>query len=151
MGRQHEGNKSEDLPLMIIVILSGIKGVIDKIFLPEDLLSAYFRNASLPIASLKTNKDMILTVIKRDGRIVGFNREKIAAAIRKAMLTTENGEDEVLVYKIVDRIEYRGKKWLRATLPIAISEALPARPRHAKCSLKSWMPNRMTSLEKTPT
>lgn len=53
---------------------------------------------------------MILTVVKRDGRIVGFNREKIAAAIRKAMLTTENGEDEVLVYKIVDRIEYRGKE-----------------------------------------
>ena len=53
---------------------------------------------------------MILTVIKRDGRIVGFNREKIAAAIRKAMLTTENGEDEVLVYKIVDRIEVRGKE-----------------------------------------
>ena len=52
---------------------------------------------------------MILTVVKRDGRIVGFNREKIAAAIRKAMLTTENGEDEVLVYKIVDRIEVRGK------------------------------------------
>ena len=55
-------------------------------------------------------KHMILTVVKRDGRIVGFNREKIAAAIRKAMLTTENGEDEVLVYKIVDRIEIRGKE-----------------------------------------
>ena len=53
---------------------------------------------------------MIQTVVKRDGRIVGFNREKIAAAIRKAMLTTENGEDEVLVYKIVDRIEVRGKE-----------------------------------------
>ena len=53
---------------------------------------------------------MILTVVKRDGRIVGFNREKIAAAIRKAMLTTENGEDEMLVYKIVDRIEYKGKE-----------------------------------------
>ena len=53
---------------------------------------------------------MILTVVKRDGRIVGFNREKIAAAIRKAMLTTEIGEDEVLVYKIVDRIEVRGKE-----------------------------------------
>ncbi|MBQ2037378.1 MAG: anaerobic ribonucleoside triphosphate reductase [Alistipes sp.] len=51
---------------------------------------------------------MIQTVVKRDGRIVGFNREKIAAAIRKAMLTTEHGEDEVLVNKIVDRIEYRG-------------------------------------------
>ena len=51
---------------------------------------------------------MIQTVVKRDGRIVGFNREKIAAAIRKAMLTTEHGEDEILVNKIVDRIEYRG-------------------------------------------
>lgn len=53
---------------------------------------------------------MIQTVVKRDGRIVGFNREKIAAAIRKAMLTTEAGEDEILVYKIVDRIEFRGKE-----------------------------------------
>ena len=53
---------------------------------------------------------MIQTVLKRDGRIVGFNREKIAAAIRKAMLTTEAGEDEALVYKIVDRIEMRGKE-----------------------------------------
>ena len=53
---------------------------------------------------------MIQTVVKRDGRIVGFNREKIAAAIRRAMLTTEAGEDEVLVYKIVDRIELKGKE-----------------------------------------
>ena len=53
---------------------------------------------------------MIQIVVKRDGRIVGFNREKIAAAIRKAMLTTEAGEDEVLIYKIVDRIEFRGKE-----------------------------------------
>lgn len=53
---------------------------------------------------------MIQTVLKRDGRIVGFNREKIAAAIRKAMLTTEAGEDETLVSKIVDRIEFRGKE-----------------------------------------
>ncbi len=51
---------------------------------------------------------MIQTVVKRDGRVVGFNREKIAAAIRKAMLTTEWGEDETLVYKITDRIECRG-------------------------------------------
>ena len=52
---------------------------------------------------------MIQTVLKRDGRVVGFNREKIAVAIRKAMLTTEKGEDEALVYKIVDRIEVKGK------------------------------------------
>ena len=36
---------------------------------------------------------MIQTIIKRDGRIVGFNEEKIMAAIRKAMLHTEKGED----------------------------------------------------------
>ena len=53
---------------------------------------------------------MIQTVIKRDGRIVGFNREKIAAAIRKAMLTTAAGEDEILIYKIVDRIEFKGNE-----------------------------------------
>ena len=51
---------------------------------------------------------MIQTVVKRDGRIVGFNREKIAQAIRKAMLTTEKGEDESLIYQIVDRIELKG-------------------------------------------
>jgi ribonucleoside-triphosphate reductase len=36
---------------------------------------------------------MIQTVVKRDARIVGFNEEKIMAAIRKAMLHTEMGED----------------------------------------------------------
>ncbi len=51
---------------------------------------------------------MIKTVVKRDGRIVGFNKEKIVAAIRKAMLTTELGEDTALVNCIADRIEYRG-------------------------------------------
>ena len=53
---------------------------------------------------------MIQTVLKRDGRIVGFNREKIASAIRKAMLTTEQGEDDLLINKIVDRITFRGKE-----------------------------------------
>ena len=53
---------------------------------------------------------MILTVVKRDGRIVGFNREKIAAAIRKAMLTTEAGEDDILINRIVDRIEFLGSE-----------------------------------------
>lgn len=32
---------------------------------------------------------MIQTVEKRDGRVVGYNEEKIKAAIRKAMLATE--------------------------------------------------------------
>ncbi|MBR1666140.1 MAG: anaerobic ribonucleoside triphosphate reductase [Bacteroidaceae bacterium] len=52
---------------------------------------------------------MIQTVVKRDGRIVGFNEEKIVAAIRKAMLRTEEGEDEHLVHQIADRIAMRGK------------------------------------------
>ncbi len=52
---------------------------------------------------------MIQTVIKRDGRVVGFNEDKIIAAIRKAMLHTEEGEDSVLLHQIADRIACRGK------------------------------------------
>ena len=52
---------------------------------------------------------MIQTVLKRDGRIVGFNEEKIKAAIRKAMLTTEKGEDEALIQRIADKIGMQGK------------------------------------------
>ena len=51
---------------------------------------------------------MIHTVEKRDGRIVGYNEEKIKAAIRKAMLATELGEDESLIQKISDRIGMNG-------------------------------------------
>ena len=53
---------------------------------------------------------MIHTVIKRDGRIVGYNEEKIKAAIRKAMLQTEMGEDEALIQKIADRIGVSGSE-----------------------------------------
>jgi len=53
---------------------------------------------------------MIQTVLKRDGRIVGFNEEKIKAAIRKAMLTTEKGEDETLIQRISDKIGMQGKE-----------------------------------------
>ncbi len=53
---------------------------------------------------------MIQTVKKRDGRIVGFNEQKIMAAIRKAMLTTEKGEDEGLLHQIADRIAARGRE-----------------------------------------
>ena len=52
---------------------------------------------------------MIQTVVKRDGRIVGFNDQKIMAAIRKAMLHTDKGEDEKLVQQITDRIGFAGK------------------------------------------
>lgn len=51
---------------------------------------------------------MIQTVVKRDGRVVGYNEEKIKAAIRKAMLTTELGEDEPLIQKITDRVGISG-------------------------------------------
>lgn len=51
---------------------------------------------------------VIQTVIKRDGRVVGYNEEKIKAAIRKAMLTTELGEDEALIQRITDRIGMSG-------------------------------------------
>ena len=52
---------------------------------------------------------MIQTVVKRDGRIVGFNEQKICAAIRKAMLSTNDGDDEALIEQISDRISMKGK------------------------------------------
>ena len=52
---------------------------------------------------------MIQTVVKRDGRIVGFNEEKVATAIRKAMLHTQIGEDMHLIRQITDRIAFRGQ------------------------------------------
>ncbi len=53
---------------------------------------------------------MIQTIQKRDGRIVGYNEEKIKAAIRKAMLATSAGEDESLIQRITDRIGMTGKE-----------------------------------------
>lgn len=53
---------------------------------------------------------MIQTVVKRDGRVVGFNEEKIMAAIRKAMLHTEQGEDSTLIRRITDRISCKGEE-----------------------------------------
>ena len=51
---------------------------------------------------------MIQTVLKRDGRIVGFNEEKIVTAIRKAMLHTDKGEDMQLISQITDHISFKG-------------------------------------------
>ncbi|NDV57820.1 anaerobic ribonucleoside triphosphate reductase [Bacteroides sp. 519] len=53
---------------------------------------------------------MIQTVVKRDGRIVGFNEEKIMAAVRKAMLHTEQGEDATLIRRITDYVSCQGKE-----------------------------------------
>ena len=52
---------------------------------------------------------MIQTVLKRDGRQVGYNEEKIKAAIRKAMIAAEVSDDEALIQRIADRIGMRGK------------------------------------------
>lgn len=53
---------------------------------------------------------MIQTVVKRDGRVVGFNEEKIMAAIRKAMLHTDQGEDTTLIRRITDTVTCRGNE-----------------------------------------
>ena len=47
---------------------------------------------------------MVKHVIKRDGRVVEFNNQKIIAAILKAMDVTENGQDIILAAKIADTI-----------------------------------------------
>lgn len=47
---------------------------------------------------------MVKHVIKRDGRIVDFNNQKIVSAILKAMNVTEDGEDIVLAATIADAI-----------------------------------------------
>ena len=52
---------------------------------------------------------MIQTVVKRDGRIVGFNEAKIESAIRKAMLSTDGGEDASLIHSIAERVSFKGK------------------------------------------
>ena len=51
---------------------------------------------------------MIQTVVKRDGRIVGFKEEKIASAIHKAMSHTSLGVDSALIDEITARISSKG-------------------------------------------
>ncbi len=53
---------------------------------------------------------MIKRVIKRDGRIVPFDNQKIVAAILKAMDVTEAGQDIVLAAKIADAISKKNKE-----------------------------------------
>ena len=47
---------------------------------------------------------MVKHVIKRDGRVVDFNNQKIVSAILKAMDVTESGQDIVLAAQIADII-----------------------------------------------
>lgn len=53
---------------------------------------------------------MVKQVIKRDGRVVEFDNQKIVAAILKAMDVTESGEDIVLAAKIADAISKKVKE-----------------------------------------
>ena len=52
---------------------------------------------------------MIQTVVKRDGRVVGFNEQQIMGAIRNAMMHTDKGEDAQLLQQITDHISFKGK------------------------------------------
>ena len=70
----------------------------------------YYTFAAIKKLTILTDKKkMIQTVVKRDGRIVGFNESKISGAIRKAMLHTEIGEDANLINQITDHIATRVK------------------------------------------
>nr|MCR4843893.1 anaerobic ribonucleoside-triphosphate reductase [Bacteroidales bacterium] len=53
---------------------------------------------------------MVKRVLKRDGRRVDFNNQKIVAAILKAMDVTESGEDIVLAAKIAQEISQLEKE-----------------------------------------
>ncbi len=72
---------------------------------------------------------MIHTVVKRDGRIVGYNEEKIKAAIRKAMLTTDLGEDEGLIQRITDRISALGSERMTVEIQDMVEVELMDSPR----------------------
>ena len=60
--------------------------------------------------SQKNKRYMVKRVLKRDGRRVEFNNQKIVAAILKAMDVTENGEDIVLAAQIAHDISLLPKE-----------------------------------------
>ena len=99
---------------------------------------------------------MIQTVLKRDGRQVGYNEEKIKAAIRKAMIAAEVNDDEALIQRIADRIGMRGKSQMTVEaiqdmVEIATRAMWHARPAPPTCLRRSSTPKTTTSLAKTPT
>ena len=53
---------------------------------------------------------MIKRVVKRDGRVVDFNIQKIVDAILKAMAASEQGEDIILAAQIADKISKAEKE-----------------------------------------
>lgn len=51
------------------------------------------------------------TVVKRDGKVISFNEEKIIHAVEKAFLATEQQYDQAgIIEKIVKKIEHEDKK-----------------------------------------
>lgn len=102
---------------------------------------------------------MIKYVIKRDGRKVEFNNQKIVSAILKAMDVTEDGEDIILAAKIADTISKKhheemsveeiqdcvelelmkspARRWPSVISLIAIREIWPEKPRRRKFSRRS--------------
>ena len=52
---------------------------------------------------------IVVTLQTEFGKLKNFNEQKIMAAIRKAMIHTDKGEDERLLYQITDHIAQRGE------------------------------------------
>lgn len=95
---------------------------------------------------------MIQTVVKRDGRTVGFNKEKICAAIRRAMLHSEKGEDEALINQIADRIEISGKERMSVeSIQDEVEEELMRSPRKEVARLYISYRNQRTTARKAKT
>ena len=63
-----------------------------------------------PKPNKKEIQIMVKRVLKRDGRRVDFNNQKIVAAILKAMDVTENGQDIVLAAQIAQAISELDKE-----------------------------------------
>ena len=81
---------------------------------------------------------MVKYVIKRDGRVVDFDKRKIVDAILKAMDVTEAGEDIVLAAEIaavISKIETESMSV--EDIQDTTRETLPARQNPAKYSRKS--------------
>ena len=74
------------------------------------MLDISLSSLDLTNRSQKNKRNMVKRVLKRDGRRVEFNNQKIVAAILKAMDVTENGEDIVLAAQIAHDISLLPKE-----------------------------------------
>ena len=67
------------------------------------------RNINFPLGLTRARQNLTLNtmvkhVVKRDGRVVTFDKRKIVDAVLKAMDVTEEGEDIVLAAEIASAI-----------------------------------------------